>query len=91
MFPKVAQVDATAVFILRYPFLNSLKVTNVLGYFCKQICFQVLEKITQSGNTGLTAQFLLIYTDLATAILNQYVRTSYIPMKVIEKMIHYKT
>ena len=91
MIPRVAQLDATAVFILRYPFLNSLKVTNVLGYFCKQICFQELSKIMQFGHTGLTAQFLLIYTDLATAILNQYVRTSYIPMKVIEKMIHYKT
>ena len=62
-----------------------------MGYFCKQICFQELSKIMQFGHTGLTAQFLLIYTDLATAILNQYVRTSYIPRKVIEKMIHYKT
>ena len=40
MFPKGDQIDAAAVFTFRDPFKNSSKVNNVLGYFCKQFCFE---------------------------------------------------
>ena len=28
------------------------KISNVLGYFCKQICYPELSKIAQSGHNG---------------------------------------
>ena len=52
MFPKVAQIDAAAVFTLRDPFQNSSKVANVLGYFSKQICSQDVQKFAQFGHTA---------------------------------------
>ena len=60
MFPKVAQIDSTAVFTKRTPFSKQPKKSQMfLGYFCKQICCQELSKISQSGYTvsfGLNAR-----------------------------------
>ena len=48
MFPKVAQIDATAVFPLSDTFQKSPKSHQC---FCKQNCCQELSKIAQSGHT----------------------------------------
>ena len=39
-------------YLTKNVFLNSQKVTKYLGYFSKNIYFQVLSKIAQSGHTG---------------------------------------
>ena len=52
MFLKVAWVISIAVFKVINIFQNGPKVTNLFGYFCKQICLKELSKISQSGHTA---------------------------------------
>ena len=70
MFPIVAQIDAPAVLHKVILFNIAQKVTNVLGYFCKQICYQELSKIAQSGHTdGDTKRDDTTYCNLVDLLL----------------------
>ena len=48
-FPKSSQIIFTLK--LNY-FKQHIKLTEYLGYFCKQVYYQEVQKIAQSGHTG---------------------------------------
>ena len=52
MLPKVAQIVATEALHKLVFYKTAQKVIILLGYFCKQIWYQELSKIAQSGHTG---------------------------------------